>query len=1114
MPINYLQPINSLKNLPGSAFTPSNVGLGDDNPDPSTQLLALQDQRKSELLRNQAMNGLSGVMSGGQPKLTSGFMSGGNAADLQDVSKDIESNPITTQGADVQDFLGKLRNSNLLGFRSPQEQAAYPRIQAEKAAASESALKSAQGQVAIGRGAQAQGLAGEAGKRGEAEVIRANAAMEAARAANTKANMGPNPTGLAATQKDLTSKINARAALENSSGGVDAAQEGLAKTGFGRMMGMKSIEERKAILDQQIAELQKQIRPGSVNAQAQIPGGSVSPQNSSTPPPETQNLQPGQVFDAPDGFWPGAAISGAGEGLAELVEGSPISPTKITTESAFGAIPFGKVVKGGQLIASGIRSGALGAAHEAVSEGLGNQEMSGTNIATAGGLGAVLGAGGSRFMKANPTSKVGGGGEFIVEPTAQEGGRVLPSSGKVTAKNPLQDVLAPPPIKSSGDIILPGPSTGASTPNVPFNSPTPPAYRPSQKAAIAAEVKAARDAAAARQIENARMGREAGTPTTSDTFSAPNAQGGTSSVSIPYRTPKDSVEAAQLGVSGPKVPINPGSSVDLKELLTPQVEPTGVRNIPENVTPISNDLPLGERLAPQTPIPPVTPESIAAAKAARDAELAEYGASRNNEISNANADEARAKFSVVPPTESAPTIDQPPSAQSPLARFFKSRADTIGTTGKNYGDIKLDPTADPTAVQAARDTHLINLGRNPEGPLSRPEVPSTSPESVPSSSVSNPPGQDWVKEQSDLVDRLNSEKGGISPGLLKVMSPIAGAAIGAPIGAVNSPDDPGGGTLKGALAGGMIGGVAGGAMGGGGLKGLTDFRNAMLLSGPAQLKKPLSDLGGYIGLAAENAWNNPQLAKNLGREALNIPLNVSNYAKGFMNPEIARDVIGDQALKNVPQSTGLLRQVTRPFAGAQYATQQAMERAGVKPEAGKDALMLGEPKTPLGQWFLKSQSLPGVGGQAMRFLTPFKRIATNIAERGFERTPGPSLFMGPKDTRTARTITGAGAMAGGALTGASDQNQAEEGNPTSPMVKGLRRASLASYGLPFAIGESLGGSNALEVYNLIPGLRELVPPPGQGESVIDWLKKQGSHTLDQILPSILNLNQPGQGSAR
>src|SRR6266853_2745310 len=280
-------------------------------------------------------------------------------------------------------------------------------------------------------------------------------------------------------------------------------------------------------------------------------------------------IRAGSSILSSEGFWPGAAISGAGEGLAELVEGSPISPTKITTESAFGAIPFGKVVKGGQLIASGIRSGALGAAHEAVSEGLGNQEMSGTNIATAGGLGAVLGAGGSRFMKANPTSKVGGGGEFIVEPTAQEGGRVLPSSGKVTAKNPLQDVLAPPPIKSSGDIILPGPSTGASTPNVPFNSPTPPAYRPSQKAAIAAEVKAARDAAAARQIENARMGREAGTPTTSDTFSAPNAQGGTSSVSIPYRTPKDSVEAAQLGVSGPKeppVPINPGSSVNPNEL--------------------------------------------------------------------------------------------------------------------------------------------------------------------------------------------------------------------------------------------------------------------------------------------------------------------------------------------------------------------------------------------------------------------------------------------------------------------------------------------------------------------------------------------------------------------
>lgn len=299
MPINYLQPLNSLKNLPGSAFTPSSVGLGADNPDTSAQLLALQDQRKSELEHNQAMQGLSGAMSGGQPKLTSGFSSGGNQADLADLTKDIETNPITTQGNDVQDYLGKLRTSNLLGFPTPQAQATYPRIQAEKAAASEAALKAAQGQEAIGRGAQAQGLAAEAGQRGQAEILRAQAAMAAAHAAQTTADMGKSPTGLAKTQEQLSNLLKQRAQLEGNPGGVDTAQEGLAGFGFGRMMGMKTIAERKAILDKQIQDLQHQIRPGA--ASAQVPGGAVSPQNSSAPPPETEQLQPGQVYDAPDG---------------------------------------------------------------------------------------------------------------------------------------------------------------------------------------------------------------------------------------------------------------------------------------------------------------------------------------------------------------------------------------------------------------------------------------------------------------------------------------------------------------------------------------------------------------------------------------------------------------------------------------------------------------------------------------------------------------------------------------------------------------------------------------------------------------------------------------------
>lgn len=881
-------------------------------------------------------------------------------------------------------------------------------------------------------------------------------------------------------------------------------------------------------------------------------GGSNQPQPQAKPTPSPSFLErlggwrglagtavrTGSGVLSSEGFWPGAAISGAGEALAQQVEGSGFSLPKIATESAFGAIPFGKIVKGGKVLGSALRSGALGAGHEIVSEGLGKNDMSGANIATAAGLGAVLGAGGSKLMKAAPEANKVKPGEFIVEPTAQPGGRVLPGTGKVTAKNPLQDVLAPPPIKATGDIVLPNPSLSSRidepTGNIPYYQEAPPPYRASTKATVAAEAKAAKEAKAAEQVATTRAGMEAGTPSSSDTFSTPNAQGGTSSVRIPYRVPKDAAEAAQLGVSGPRTPSTPstpssanpladflaGTPTPAKYVAPPEVSTPGIRNIGENVTPISENLPLGDKLVPDIQGPPITAASSAAAKADMEAAHAQQQQAWVDEViahdKELAAQDARSNFSVVPPTEAPPT-------PSPLRSLLQPGEQLVNPDLKNPGNPLLSrlgatglnkaSAIGTPGEAAARDAHLIELGRPPEGPLASHAQPSVS---TPVSGTPNlePSTPDWVKTQSDLVDRLKSEKGGISPGLLKVLSPVAGAAIGAPIGSINSPEDPGGGMLKGALAGGMIGGVAGGIGSGGGLKGLTDFRNAMLLAGPAQLKKPLSDLGGYIGLAAENAWNNPQLAKNLGKEALRLPTNISNAVKAFKTPELARDVIGDQALQNVPQSTGLLRQVTRPFAAAQYATQQAMERAGVTPTAAKEALMLGDPKTPVARWFLKSQSLPGVGGQVMRFLTPFKRIATNIAERGLERTPGPSLFMGPAETRTARTLTGAGAMAGGAITGASDEANAAEGNPTSPMVKGLRRASLASYGLPFALGESLGGSNALEVYNIFPGLREIVPPPGQGETVLDWLKKQGSHTLDQILPSILNLNKPGQGSGQ
>jgi hypothetical protein len=64
-----------------------------------------------------------------------------------------------------------------------------------------------------------------------------------------------------------------------------------------------------------------------------------------------------------EGFLPGAAISGAGEGLAEFLEGSldrKTTPTRVGMEAGIGAIPFGKVASAGRTALAAGKTALLG----------------------------------------------------------------------------------------------------------------------------------------------------------------------------------------------------------------------------------------------------------------------------------------------------------------------------------------------------------------------------------------------------------------------------------------------------------------------------------------------------------------------------------------------------------------------------------------------------------------------------------------------------------------------------------------------------------------------------------------------------------------------------------
>src|ERR1017187_9206162 len=99
-----------------------------------------------------------------------------------------------------------------------------------------------------------------------------------------------------------------------------------------------------------------------------------------------------------EGLAPGAAINAAGETLAEGVEGSDISPTRIATEAAIGAVPFGEILKAGKIGNSMIRSGLYGAVGTGARELASGQSLDPTAIATQGGIGAITGGALSKFF--------------------------------------------------------------------------------------------------------------------------------------------------------------------------------------------------------------------------------------------------------------------------------------------------------------------------------------------------------------------------------------------------------------------------------------------------------------------------------------------------------------------------------------------------------------------------------------------------------------------------------------------------------------------------------------------------------------------------------------------
>jgi hypothetical protein len=164
----------------------------------------------------------------------------------------------------------------------------------------------------------------------------------------------------------------------------------------------------------------------------------------------------------------GAGIGGLGEAGAELIEGSNLSPSRIAAEATLGAIPGGKIFKAGKVLPTVLRSGAMGALGAGTREYAAGQPLDPTAIAESGALSAATGGLLARFLSPK-VALPSGGAPVEIQPTYQTG-----PGTQILGEKGAQFNLRPKTITPTGEPITPGtPVSGAPARGVPITGQPP-----------------------------------------------------------------------------------------------------------------------------------------------------------------------------------------------------------------------------------------------------------------------------------------------------------------------------------------------------------------------------------------------------------------------------------------------------------------------------------------------------------------------------------------------------------------------------------------------------------------------------------------------------------------
>lgn len=893
-----------------------------------------------------------------------------------------------------------------------------------------------------------------------------------------------------------------------------------------------------------------------------------------------------------EGLGTGALISGAGEAAAELMEGQIPDWKRVGASAAVGAIPFGKVLKEGQVLQSLGRGAAYSAGGGALKRAAAGEPFDGWETAKEGVVGGatiaglakvlgVLGKGKVPIPKADP---------FIVEPTIRTGeGTSVLEGGTINRKGVLTGAkrmpsTRPGPIMGEGQVpVIQGgstypenrmPITGADfeSGGVPSTVGGPAArsrdrslstldkFFKTRMGARDTEFVVEQGQARANKLrqEAADAGFVEGDRSFGTSESAVDADGVRVSKQQPLVDPNAGGETGGGGSSR-----NPGYAP--KNPLDALMESLGMKtNVGSSELPISPhpDAPWnGARLPIEPPkvgpdgwveprgavepvmeTPPRTPDVAPGATRSTqpDSPLAQNTNVAPRAVSGGRAALAQALQDRGAIGYQRGVEASPSDEQGALARLFKTRQ---GATGANYRAAKEAAAAgDIPSAAYARDSHLISLGKTPEGPLTTgapigdvhvhqvPEVhggmtepPAVNPDAGASLADDVP---EWIKEQSKLVDaqRDPTQRGAIRPELLHLLAGgTTGAVIGAPIGASQDTDNPTRGALLGGLAGGTIGALAPTAidaftrmgvhpsattaaantpMSWDGLKMATKHIyeqlpqiqrfNYLVDSEGLPANAVVGPYGSAIMGAIEHALRGDPRGLSAIRE-LDPRAFARDYKASFVE---AGQRVGRAEGEPLTGATTFAQKVTRIpgvfMTAGDLAAGKALQRAGFSEDEARRITLTSEPELPSAKR-LADIGKGTSGGKAtlLNLLFPFKRTPANILEQGAMRTPGLGAivqsFRETPDSLKTQLVQQALGLGSGVVGEQLGENLDPE---TARIAKRYGSNFAGQYGLPFSLGFGMGQAKRAD-RPMISGLTNeaafSVPLPSE-RPIREWLQ--------------------------